>query len=204
LLGALLLGWLGGAPAAPGGESYRGQLLVASESMGDPRFRDSVIYMVQHDADGAMGLVVNHPLGELPLEQIISRQTSPSEEGENGADAPESPAVDAKLTLYYGGPVASNHGFILHSAEVLLADSLAVDETFAMTTSAELLHLVERGEGPRRLIFAVGYAGWAPGQLESEIARDSWFVIPAEEALVFAEDPDKTWERARARRGVDL
>lgn len=177
---------------AAGGDSLAGRLLVATENMGDPRFRNTVIYMVQHDADGAMGLIVNVPFGAMPLASLFERL---------GLEASE---VAGEIQVHYGGPVAPERGFLLHSAEVVLDHSILLGEGVAMTAEAEMLHRVARGEGPENSLFAFGYSGWAPNQLESEFERDSWFTIPFDSDLVFADDPARSWERAAARRGLDL
>ncbi len=175
-----------------GGDSLAGHLVVATENMGDPRFQNAVIYMVEHNAGGAMGLIVNVPFGVMPLARLFERL---------GLEAPE---VAGEIEVYYGGPVEPERGFLLHSAEVVMEGSILVGEGVAMTAAGEMLHRIARGEGPERSLFALGYSGWGPGQLEAEFARDDWFAIPFDPALVFAADPDRSWERAAARRGLDL
>ncbi len=175
-----------------GGGSLAGRLVVATERMGDPRFQNAVIYMVEHDAGGAMGLIVNRPFGAMPLARLFERL---------GLEAPE---VAGEIEVYYGGPVEPERGFLLHSAEVVVEGSILVGEGVAMTAETEMLHKIARGEGPDRKLFAFGYSGWGPRQLESEFARDDWFVIPSDPSLIFALDPARSWERAAARRGLDL
>ncbi len=175
-----------------GGDSLAGRLVVATERMGDPRFQNTVIYMVEHDAGGAMGLIVNRPFGVMPLARLFERL---------GLEAPE---VAGEIEVYYGGPVEPERGFLLHSAEVVLEGSILVGKGVAMTAESEMLHRIARGEGPERKLFAFGYSGWGPRQLESEFARNDWFVIPADPSLIFALDPARSWKRAAARRGLDL
>ena len=174
------------------GDSLAGRLLVAAKSMGDPRFQETVIYMVEHSAGGAMGLIVNQPFGAMPMARLFEHLEL------------EAPDVAREIEVYYGGPVEPGRGFLLHSAEVVVEGSIVVGEGVAMTVDAEILHKIARGEGPERSLFALGYSGWAPGQLESELARDDWFTIPFDPALVFARDPARTWKRAAARRSLDL
>ena len=181
---------------ADGGDSLAGRLVVATESMGDPRFQNTVIYMVEHDAGGAMGLIVNAPFGVLPLARLFERLGL-----EGGLEAPE---AAGEIEVFYGGPVEPKRGFLLHSAEVVLESSILVGEGVAMTAETEMLHKIARGEGPERKLFAFGYSGWGPRQLESEFARDDWFVIPADPSLIFAVDPSRSWERAATRRGLEL
>ena len=178
------------------GDSLAGRLVVASESMGDPRFQNSVIYMVEHNAGGAMGLIVNVPLGAVPMALLFERL---------GLAPPTvAPGAAGEIAVYYGGPVERGRGFFLHSAEVVVAGSILVSEGVAMTAGAEMMDKIGRGDGPERSLFAFGYSGWGPRQLESEFARDAWFTIPFDPALVFAADPARSWERAAARRGLDL
>ena len=179
-----------------GGDSLAGRLLVASENMRDPRFRSTVIFMVEHNPGGAMGLIVNKPFGAVPLARLFEHLGL--EEGQRPSDA------GGEIEVYYGGPVEPERGFLLHSAEVMVAGSIVVGEGIAMTAEAEMLHEIARGEGPERSLFALGYSGWGPRQLESELARDDWFTIPFDPALVFAADPARSWERAAARRSLDL
>ncbi len=175
-----------------GADSLAGRLVVATESMGDPRFQNTVIYMVEHNAGGAMGLIVNVPLGAVPWAPLFERL---------GLAAPE---AAGEIEVYYGGPVEHGRGFLLHSAEVVVAGSILVGQGVAMTAEGEMLHKIARGEGPERSLFAFGYSGWGPRQLESELARDDWFVIPADPSLIFAVDPARSWERAAARRALEL
>ena len=198
---AALIAVLGVPPAPPGlaaptegtwDDSLAGRLLVATEKMGDPRFQKTVIYMIEHNRDGAMGLVINVPMGAVPAAKLFNRL---------GLDGD---SLEGEIEVYFGGPVDPERGFLLHSADVLLEGSVRVDERVALTARPEMLLAIVRGDGPAQSVFTLGYTGWGPGQLESELARDDWFVIPADMSLVFAPDPTKSWERAAARRGFDL
>ena len=173
-------------------ESFAGQLLVASERMGDPRFDRTIVYMVEHNEEGAMGLIVNVPMGEVPYEALFERLGIDDRKAKGGID------------VYYGGPVDPGRGFFLHSTDVMIEGSQTVDEDVAVTSVPGMLSVLSQGKGPAQSVFTLGYAGWAPGQLESEMKREAWFVIPSEKSLLFAEDPAKSWTRAAARRGTDL
>lgn len=199
---------LGLSPGVPGraaqnpgewptrGDSLAGRLVVATESMGDPRFQNTVIYLVEHTADGAMGLIVNQPFGAVPMAPLFERL---------GLEAPgAAPGAAKEIAVYYGGPVEPERGFLLHSAEVLMEGSILVGDGVAMTAEAEMMQRIARGEGPERSLFAFGYSGWGPHQLESEFDRNDWFAIPFDASLVFALDPSRSWKRAAARRGLDL
>ena len=172
--------------------SIAGQFLVASESMRDPRFRETVIYMVEHSQNGALGLVVNRPLGPVPLSALLDHP---------GRDAEQ---AQGEIPMYQGGPVEPSRGFFLHSAEVMDESSEEISPGVAISGSTKMLRLIERGEGPKHSLFALGYAGWGPGQLEGELARADWFVTPAEPKAVFAKDPAQTWRRAVQQRGIEL
>ena len=187
---------------APG--SLAGYLLIATRSMADPGFQNTVIYMVEHNAGGAMGLIVNLPFGAMPLARLFEHLgLEGGPEGGPEGD-PEAPDVAGEIEVYYGGPVEPGRGFLLHSAEVVVQGSIVVGEGVAMTAEAEMLHKIARGEGPAHSLFALGYSGWGPRQLESELARDDWFTIPFDPDLVFAAEPARSWERAAARRSLDL
>lgn len=173
-------------------EFLKGQLLVASPSMVDPNFAKTVVFMVEHDSLGAMGLVINRPLGEVPLQELLEGL------GEKG------PESDNEIRIYSGGPVDPKRGFVLHSSDVLLDDSIAVDGSLAVTGKTDILKSIAEGKGPAQAIFCLGYAGWAPGQLEAEIAAGAWESVPADEAIVFEEPDSKKWDQAIGRHGVDL
>ncbi|MFQ5619560.1 MAG: YqgE/AlgH family protein [Rhodospirillales bacterium] len=169
-----------------------GQLLVATQKLGDPRFAQTVIYMVNHDAKGAMGLIVNRAIGVGPLDKLLKGF------GIEGGDAA------GTIRLYYGGPVDLERGFMLHSTDYKGPGTRVVNKGVAITTQLEVLKAIAKGEGPKRSLFALGYAGWGPGQLEGEIARDDWVTAPADENLIFGDDLENTWDRAIKKAGVAL
>ena len=173
-------------------DSLAGQLLVAAEDLRDPNFSETVIYMVEHSPDGAMGLVVNVPIGQVAMSELLDHL---------GLDTDK---IGGEMEVHYGGPVDQGRAFVLHSTDVMLDESVRIDDDFALTARPDMLDALARGEGPKRSLFALGYAGWGPGQLESELARDTWVVVPAQTSLVFAEDPKQSWRRAIASWGIDL
>ena len=184
----------GAAAAARGSEpaTLAGRLLVASEQMTDPRFRRTVIYIVRHDETGALGLVINRP-GELVSVGDLLKDLGRADEGAQGT-----------IRIHYGGPVSRAYGFVLHTPEWKAPDTRVVDGALAFTASPLVVEAIGRGVGPRRALFALGYAGWAARQLESEIAADAWISVNADEALVFDDDAATKWERAMARRKISL
>lgn len=177
------------APVAPG--SLAGQFLIASPSMGDPRFARTVIFMVKHDRSGALGIVINRPLGERPVAELL-RALGDNPEGEG------------RLPIFLGGPVEPGVGFVLHSAEYRRAETVDVDGRVALTSSRGALRDIATGKGPKKTIVAFGYSGWAAGQLEAELKTDAWVVSPADLDLIFDEDRDKLWGSAMARRPRDI
>ena len=180
----------GATPPQPGG--LAGQFLVAADEMGDPRFVRTVILMIRHDATGAMGLVVNRPVGEAPIARLLERI---------GLDAT---GARGDVRLHYGGPVEPKQGLTLHTTEFSIDGTLQVTRGIAVTGNPEILRAIGAGRGPKRYLVALGYAGWAPGQLEGEMKAGAWVAVPADAALTFDEDSEKKWERAMARRQVVL
>jgi putative transcriptional regulator len=172
--------------------SLTGKLLVADRKMGDPRFQKTVIYMIEHGEDGALGLVVNRPAGELPIAELLRNM------GLEPKDA------TGQIQVYAGGPVEPGRGFILHSTDMMPAGSHQVSADIAVTVEADVLRAIGRGEGPKHSLFVLGYAGWAAGQLEAELSQEGWFVIPARPDLIFTDTPERTWQRALDLRGIEL
>jgi putative transcriptional regulator len=188
--------WLHAALSTPGEPPARsslvGQLLVASPTMGDPRFDRTVILIVQHSQDGALGLVINRSLGERPLASILRIL------GEKDN------SVSGSMRVLAGGPVQPQIGFVIHSTDYRRAETVDVDGRVAVTSTAEILRDIGHNKGPKKSLVAFGYAGWGRGQLESELEAGAWFVAPEEPELIFDEDRDKLWERAMSRRTRDL
>ncbi len=176
--------------ASQEGQYLTGQLLIAAREMPDPRFAQTVIYMISHNESGAMGLVINRPLAKGPISDLLK-----------GVGA-ESEGASGEIILHYGGPVEPGKGFVLHGSDYADEDTTVVGNGFAVTAGVGILRAIAHGKGPRRSLFVLGYAGWAPGQLEAEIKAKDWFSIPAEEALIFDGDADTKWDRAMARQKI--
>jgi putative transcriptional regulator len=195
LAAALLLGATGdGRGPADDFESHAGELLVADEGMPDQRFRRTVILLVRHDRDGALGLIVNRTLGQVPLAELL---VAPP--GRGGGDGFKRP-----VTVHFGGPVETDKGFVLHSREVAVEGTLLVPGDYAFTANPEILARIGEGKGPRRAMICIGYAGWGPGQLEGEVARGGWHWAPADEELVFGTADEGKWQKAMSKSGIDL
>ena len=170
-----------------------GQLLVAMPQMLDPRFARSVVYLCAHtEDDGAMGLVVNKLLASLSMDELFTHLNL------------EPSAVGRARPVHFGGPVEPGRGFVLHTADYREEATLMVGDGFAITATLAILRAIGKGEGPRRSLLALGYAGWAPGQLDAEMQANGWLSVPADSDLVFDGDFDAKWRRALAKLGVDL
>ena len=168
-----------------------GQMLIAMPSMTDPRFEKAVIYICAHNEDGAMGLVVNRQIKSMTFPEMLKQlDIEPSE--------PED-----VIRVLLGGPVEQARGFVLHSPDYLQDASMVVDDDVALTATIDILRAIADGAGPRNRLLALGYAGWGPGQLDSEILHNGWLNVSADDDLVFGEDLDAKWERAMAKIGID-
>lgn len=176
-------------PATP--SDLTGKILISMPGMGDPRFAHSVVYLCAHSAEGAMGLIVNKPAQDLQMRDLLEHLSITP-----GPNMPEMP-------VYFGGPVEHGRGFVLHddgySSDIA---TLNVAEGFGMTATLDILEDLAQGRGPESAILALGYAGWGPDQLESELAENGWLTCDADSELVFGiRDGDK-WEAALARLGI--
>jgi putative transcriptional regulator len=170
------------------GNSLAGQLLVASPEIGDPRFAHTVILVLRHNPSGAVGIVINRPIEERTFARLLEAI------GDDPAD------VEGRVLLFAGGPVESQIGFVLHSTDYRRDETLAVAAGVAVTSSREIIRDIAHRKGPKRTLIAFGYAGWGPGQLESEMAENSSFIAPADPALVFENDRTRVWEEAMTHR----
>ena len=172
--------------------SLAGQLLVASPSIGDPRFAHTVILMIKHDDAGAFGIIINRPVGERSISELLE------------AAGDDTSGIVGTVRVFAGGPVEPELGFVVHSAEYHRSETIDVDGHVAMTTSREILRDIGQHHGPEKKLFALGYAGWGPGQLEGEMARRDWFTTPEEPKLIFDDDRGSLWDEAMARRTREL
>ena len=155
------------------GSTLEGKLLVAMPSIGDPRFDKSVIFICAHSADGAMGLIVNKPAGDMDFASLIDQLAI-----EGG---------DGSIPVYIGGPVDHVRGMVLHSTEYAIEEStMKVTDQIAMTASLEILEDISNGDGPELGLLALGYSGWGPGQLEDEIRANGWLVADGDQAIIFS------------------
>jgi putative transcriptional regulator len=171
--------------------SLTGQLLVAMPQMHDPRFARSVVYLCAHSEDaGAMGLVINKTIDALTIDELYTHlNIEPTQ--------PSRP-----VPVHFGGPVDPGRGFVLHSPDYHEEGTLDIAAHFSMTATLDILRAISKGEGPRQSLLALGYAGWAPGQLDAEIQQNGWLSVAADTGLVFDAAQDSKWQRALAKLGV--
>jgi len=172
------------------GFSLTGQLLVAMPQMRDPRFTRSVIYMCAHNAEGAMGLVINRLVGSITFPDMLEQLGIAA--GDHGR----------QIKVHFGGPVDAGRGFVLHSDEYRHEGTVAVVDGMALTATIDILKDIAGGHGPQRCLLALGYAGWGAGQLDAEIQANGWLTVPADANLVFEGGLDGKWERALGKIGV--
>lgn len=171
--------------------TLRGRLLIATPTIGDPRFDRTVIYMCAHSPDkGAMGLVVNKSIEGIDFRELFDQLEI------------DDVAIDA-LPVLYGGPVETSRGFVLHTTDYGVDDAATVTDDVSLTATLDILRDIAAGGGPEKRILALGYSGWAPGQLEDEIKANGWLVADADNGLLFDGDLNAKWTQALAKIGVD-
>ena len=166
------------------------QLLVAMPGMSDGPFGRSVIYLCAHSHEGAMGIVINQPLEDVEFSDLLSQLSLPYAQ------------MRAAPTVHFGGPVETGRGFVLHSTDFLREDTVRITPGLCLTGTVDILKAISEGHGPARSIFALGYAGWAPGQLEAELMANSWLTVAADEDLIFSPNLGHKWELALNRLGA--
>jgi putative transcriptional regulator len=169
-----------------------GKLLMAMPDMGDSRFAQTVIYMCAHSEDGAMGLVINKAVDYISFPELLEQLD---------IDV-QAPVED--IAVHAGGPVETGRGFVLHTIDYVQDSTLVVNDDIGLTATADILTAIAGGTGPRRSLLALGYSGWAPGQLENEISANGWLHTEPDEKLIFGADLNDKWPRAIAKLGIDI
>ncbi len=184
------------------GNFLDGQLLVAMPRMTDRRFARSVIYVCAHSDDGAMGLIVNQRATHISAPHLLERLGITVARADTETDTAE---TALSLPIQVGGPVETGRGFVLHSADYFADDStLLIEPDVCLTATVDILRAIAERRGPSRALLALGYAGWSPGQLESEIQNNGWLNCPADMDLIFGDNLDAKYTRAMAKLGIDL
>lgn len=178
---------------ASGQKGYlAGQLLVATPVIDSGCFQKSVIYVFNHSADGAMGLIINQPIELVNYGALLEGMNLPPE------------TATKNIPVFFGGPVERARGFVLHSTDYFREFSLMKSGELAITASSNILADIARGEGPKNAALIVGYAGWSAGQLEAEIEQNSWISVPATAELMFGTENDLKWATASKSLGIDM
>src|SRR3954447_26536222 len=177
-----------------------GQMLIAMPSMGDERFARSVIYVCAHSTEGAMGIVVNQPAANVSFpDLLVQLEVIPA------TDLIQLPSRAGVVKVLKGGPVETGRGFVLHSADFFIENStLPIDDGVCLTATLDILKAIARGDGPHSAVLALGYAGWAPGQLENEINQNGWLHCNADPELIFGQDTDGKYKQALSKIGIEL
>jgi putative transcriptional regulator len=176
-----------------------GQLLIAMPVMGDPRFERSVIYMCAHSSEGAMGIMVNRPAGSIDFPELLVQLDIIKE-----SDQIKLPENAESMKVLKGGPVDTGRGFVLHSSDFYIENAtLRIDDGICLTATVDILKAIAKGAGPKHAILALGYAGWAPGQLENEIQGNGWLHCDADQDLIFGGDVEEKYVRALRKIGID-
>lgn len=191
-----------GEPAGDSGDRcyLDGQLLIAMPVIDDERFARSVIYVCAHSSEGAMGIILNRPAGSIDFPELLVQLDIIDD-----ADQIKLPANAEAMKVMRGGPVETGRGFVLHSSDFFIKDAtLPIDDGICLTATLDILKAIAKGTGPRHAILALGYAGWAPGQLETEIQENGWLHCPADAELIFGRDVEDKYQRALQKLGIDL
>lgn len=187
------------ADAAGEPDYLDGKMLIAMPVMDDERFARSVIYMCAHSPEGAMGIIVNRPAGNVDFPGLLKQLDiiSPS-------DRIMLPPTAENMKVLKGGPVETGRGFVLHSSDFFIKNAtLAIDDGISLTATLDILKAIARGAGPKHAVLALGYAGWAPGQLETEIQHNGWLHCSADPDLIFGRNIDEKYDRALRKIGID-
>ena len=166
--------------------------LIAMPTLADPHFSHTVTYICEHNAEGAMGIIINRTLPVTLGEVLGQMKINPSN------------SLDTNTHIHEGGPVKREHGFVIHSPVGAWENSLMITDDIALTTSLDILSAIAHAEGPARYLIALGYAGWGAGQLEQELAQNAWLSGPAEPAILFDVPLEQRWQAAASLLGVDL
>ena len=175
-----------------------GHLLIAMPGMQDDRFARAVVYVCAHSQEGAMGIIINKSAPDIAFADLLTQLGIVRDQGD-----PEAADIE-EIRIHHGGPVETGRGFVLHSADYFLENAtLPITDDVCLTATLDILRAIAGGSGPHEAILALGYAGWAPTQLEAEIRANGWLHGPADAAILFDDDVDSKYDRALAKIGVD-
>lgn len=169
-----------------------GQLLIATPQLTGSCFAKSVIYICAHTSDGAMGIIINHLVDTIDSDEIFSQLNI------------QIPREGVDIPVHFGGPVDTARGFVLHSTDYAQKETVLMSEGIALTSNIDILKDISGGKGPKKCILALGYAGWSPGQLESELETNSWLTADANTKLMFDTKNEDKWQGTALHMGIDL
>lgn len=176
-------------------ESLQNHFLIAMPSLNDSYFHRAVIYICEHDDKGAMGLMINQPISQLTVKQLLEKIEVI---GENLSHD------NLNNHVFNGGPVSSDRGFVLHSPQIPWGSSVQLSQELMVTTSKDILQVMGSDAAPEKYLLALGYSGWAEGQLEQELIDNSWLTLPADPHIIFDVKPDERWQQATKQLGFDV
>ncbi len=186
------------APKGDPGGYLDGQMLIATPTMQDDRFARSVIYVCAHSSEGAMGIIVNQPAAHISFSDLLVKLDVIPE-----TDLIQLPTSAGDVRVLKGGPVETERGFVLHSADFFIENStLPIDKGICLTATLDILKAIAQGTGPESAVLALGYAGWAPGQLEDEMQANGWLHCDADPDLIFGVDIETKYDRAMKKIGI--
>ncbi len=169
-----------------------GQILIAMPQLQDSFFTRSIVYICAHNADGAMGIVLNKPLPSLTFPDLLEQ-----------LEIDEKAGVDEQK-VHFGGPVETARGFVLHSSEYVREGTIQVDDKVALTTTVEIIRDIAANTGPEKVLIALGYSGWDAGQLDEEIQSNGWLNVEADDDLLFGRNLEDKWKKSMNKLGVDV
>ncbi|MCF6320294.1 MAG: YqgE/AlgH family protein [Rhizobiaceae bacterium] len=181
-----------------GSDYLEGKFLIAMPGMGDTRFEKSVIYICAHTEKGAMGFMINRALSTPSISDFFTQLGIINKD-----EALDLSSNYKNVQLYTGGPVEPGRGFVLHSPEFKGESTLCVDENVCLTATLEILRAIVTGKGPKKILLALGYSGWAAGQLEEEIISNGWLISLADSKVIFGRNNTLKYEQALNILGVD-
>lgn len=173
-----------------GDSPFRNHLLIAMPSMMEGFFHKSVVYVCAHSSAGAMGIVINQKLPDVQFGDLLSQLKLPK------------PQSLREPVVHFGGPVETGRGFVLHSTDFMREDTVRINDHMCITGTIDILSAIAEGKGPVKSIFALGYSGWGPGQLEAEMQANSWLTVPADDELIFNTELAHKWEKSLQRLGI--
>jgi len=177
------------------GERLGGRLLIAAPALRDPNFAGTVVALCHHDAEGAMGIVINRPHERIQVADIVAELMQDRAQEARSCE-------HLQVPVFFGGPVEPARGFVLHDDQSAFAATMPVAEGVALTASRDVLQALIDAP-PRRFLVALGYAGWAPGQLEAELKENAWLIAPMDTEILFSVSPRQRWKQALGRIGID-